>query len=144
MEHILNELSLYLSKKVNADIVTAYIPQFGYLIAIERCEQNKNKNQDIYLALEIVFQTSTTNYYKNDTMLEMDSKYGDLYTLIRDKEIEILYKLKSEIMPLLNKLLTSYPHIGHIDMMICFANVCLKNKFSKPVIIEDEDGKHID
>lgn len=77
-------------------------------------------------------------------MLEMDSKYGDLYTLIRDKEIEVLYKLKSEIMPLLNKLLTSYPHIGHIDMMICFANVCLKNKFSKPVIIEDEDGKHID
>lgn len=25
-------------------------------------------------------------------------------------------------------------------MMICFANVCFKNKFCKPVIIEDEDG----
>ncbi|GAV26905.1 hypothetical protein PMKS-000366 [Pichia membranifaciens] len=106
MEHILNELSLDLSKKAKADIVTAYIPQFGYLHAIERRDQNKNRNQDIYLALERVFQTSTTNYYKNDTMLEMDSKYGDLYSLIRDKEIEILYKLKSEIMPLLNKLLT--------------------------------------
>ena len=83
----------------------------------------------------------TTNYYKNDMMLEIDSKYWDFYSLNKYKEFEIPYKLKSKIMPLSNRLPISYPLIGHINVMMFFPKVSFENKFIKPMIIDKEDGK---
>lgn len=137
LEEILNNISQELTNSANIDIITAYIPQFGYLIAIEREELRGDETEN--LQIELIFQTSTTNYYKNDLMVEMDNKYGDLYSLIRDKEIEILYALKDAIIPDLKKLLISYSYIGHIDVLICFANVALHNNFCKPYVIDEDN-----
>lgn len=142
MEKTLNEISIKLSKESNLDIVTAYIPQFGYLIAIERKEGNDMLQ--VGLDLKIVFQTSTTNYYKNDLMYSMDKSFGDLYSLIRDKEIEILYGLKSEIIGDLKQLIKPYALIGHIDVMIRFAIVSLNNNFCKPQIQDNENESTIE
>lgn len=134
MEQILNNISRELSKESKCDIVTAYIPQFGYLIAIENDENDEHSK---YADFDMVFQTSTTKYYKNDMMLEMDEKVGDLYSLIRDKEIEILHNLKLNIIDDLDVLIHSYNFVGHIDVMICFAKVSLENNFCKPEMIQN-------
>lgn len=142
MEKILNDISIKLSRESKLDIVTAYIPQFGYLVAIERKEINETSK--FYFNLELIFQTSTTNYYKNDLMHSLDKNFGDLYSLIRDKEIEILYGLKSEIIGDLEQLLKPYEVIGHIDVMIRFAYVSLNNNFCKPQIEDDENDSKIE
>ena len=135
MENILLKTSNQLTNRFGTEIITAYIPQFGYLIAIEKGNENNE-----YEGFEIVFNTSTTFYYKNETMREMDERFGDLYSLIRDKEIEILYELKNRLVNKgLNNILDVYPFIGEIDVMICFALVSKNFNLTKPEIIDDDD-----
>ena len=137
MENILLETSNQLTNRFGTEIITAYIPQFGYLIAIEKGNENNE-----YEGFEIVFNTSTTFYYKNETMREMDERFGDLYSLIRDKEIEVLYELKNRLVNKgLNNILDVYPFIGEIDVMICFALVSKNFNLTRPEIIDDDDDE---
>jgi DNA mismatch repair protein MSH5 len=132
MENILSDIALNLKNQTGLDTVTAYIPQFGYLIAIEKGEHNEP-------GFELIFTTSTTYYYKNDIMTEMDTKFGDLYSLIRDKEIEILQQLKDKIIYKLTRFISVYELIGHIDVLICFAIVSINNGFSKPELLSSNE-----
>ncbi len=143
MEMSLSNVSKDLGLQVGIEIVIAYIPQFGYLIAIEKEESGGTR---VFSGFEQVFSTSTTTYYKNDTMTGMDLEFGDLYTLLRDKEIDILYALKNRLLNSerfnINAAVKLYPYIGHMDVMICFAIVSKDYFFNKPKICTEE-GKRI-
>lgn len=132
LETIFQDISYKLTKQLGVEVILAYIPQFGYLIAImkEEVEELNLGNN-----FEFIFKTETTKYYKNEKMIQMDQNYGDLYSLIRDKEIEILINLKNQIIDDVAKLIPCYTDIGHIDVLICFANVSLSHKFNKPNIV---------
>lgn len=144
MEKILFDISCNLKNMTCLDIVTAYIPQFGYLIAIEKSENNQSDVDKF--DFDLIFTTATTFYYKNDTMVKLDTKYGDLYSLIRDKEIEILFSLKNKVLNDVTKLVSVYEFIGHIDILICFALVSINHKFNKPILLpnNEENNKIID
>lgn len=137
MEHILGEKAFELKSLTGLDLVIAYIPQFGYLVAVER----HSKTLDSLQSFDLVFTTSTTYYYKDQSMLEMDSNYGDLYSLIRDKEVEILFELQANLFEYgLENLIISYQYIGEIDVLLRFALVSYENNFNKPELIEEEAG----
>lgn len=137
MEQILSEKASRLRRLTGLDLMIAYIPQFGYLVAIEKQYIMSHSLE----SFDLVFTTSTTYYYKDQNMLEMDTNYGDLYSLIRDKEIEILYNLQTSLFAYgLENLVIGYQFIGEMDVFIRFALVSYENNFCKPEMFEDEPG----
>ncbi|GMF12788.1 unnamed protein product [[Candida] boidinii] len=103
MEIILDGTAKEISRrfdKMVADIITvAYIPQLGFLVALDSNEETEEFiDANITSSWFEVFSTGTTKYFKNETVEALDSKFGDVYSLICDAEIDILSILQDEIM----------------------------------------------
>lgn len=142
MEIILDDTAKEISRrfdKIVADIFTvAYIPQLGFLVALDSNEETKEFiDANITSSWFEVFSTGTTKYFKNETVEALDSKFGDVYSLICDAEIDILSILQDEIMKHSNILLKVYNAIGDIDMMISLAKASLHLGFNRPTMVEE-------
>ncbi|GME87443.1 unnamed protein product [[Candida] boidinii] len=142
MEIILDGTAKEISRrfdKMVADIITvAYIPQLGFLVALDSNEETEEFiDANITSSWFEVFSTGTTKYFKNETVEALDSKFGDVYSLICDAEIDILSILQDEIMKHSDILLKVYNAIGDIDMMISLAKASLHLGFNRPTMVEE-------
>jgi DNA mismatch repair protein MSH5 len=129
----------------NDTLNVVYIPQLGYLISID--------NYFIEYAPKgwtEVFQTATTAYYKDETMEQMDEDYGDIYQLMVDYEIEIVYGLQSRFAD--EKCSLMLLKIGslfaELDCFLSLTSVSILHDFVRPKMCEDpilfiEKGRHI-
>ncbi|CCF56394.1 hypothetical protein KAFR_0B00960 [Kazachstania africana CBS 2517] len=124
-----------------------YIPQLGYLVSI---------GQSLALNLEILsdfgwreeFRTDTHVYFKNDDVLKLDEKFGDIYTVISDLEIEVLYSLQKEVLEETILLQKCNKLFAELDVLASFAQVSFIRGYTEPELIleqcsiEIKGGRH--
>lgn len=78
---------------------TIYIPQLGFLVSREITHNViTHDTTDVCLPSDWkeVFATSTHLYYKSPEVRQLDDAYGDVHTLIIDREIEIIQLLQEK------------------------------------------------
>lgn len=118
-------------------INAVYIPQLGYLVAIDvSLEPLLLRADDV--KWEEIFRTSTNIYYKNDEVLKLDAQFGDVYALISDLEIEILYSLQNEILKEKEMICAYRSLLTEVEVLLSFAYVSVTRGYVEPELSDTE------
>jgi DNA mismatch repair protein MSH5 len=145
-EHIANEVPATLDSKVNV----IFFPQIGFLISIRLSEHTgtgvfEGTDQDPW---EKMFSTEANAYYKNTLMGQLDQRFGDMYTRICDKEIEIVQELGERVLQYEDLLNTVSDVAGELDCHVALAKGAIMYNLSRPSISEQnvlkiKGGRHL-
>jgi len=154
LESMLSAIGREIAKTVPASfqptLNVIYFPQIGFLISVQR-EPDVNgislldSNDEPW---ERIFTTNQIEYYKNSEMREMDERFGDLWTAICDKEIDIIHELAQGVLEH-EELLTKVSDIcGELDCLLALAQGARQYKLCRPRmttdnIIQIKGGRHI-
>lgn len=134
---------------IDESLVNAvYIPQLGYMVTLEvGFEWSELLVQG--LQWEEIFRTETSIYYKNDSVNELDNRFGDVHSLIFDLEIEILHSFQNSLLDQ-RDMMCLYRHLlCELEVLISFANVSESRNYVEPELFEDdcilevEEGRHV-
>lgn len=146
LEITLHDLAYELSKeyRIEEDLVNVvYIPQLGYLVSVDI-------EPDFVFpeAWDEIFRTATHIYFKDHYMNQMDTEYGDVYQLIIDFEIELLYQLQTEVLEFSGILHVLGSSFAELDCYLSLASSAILYDFCEPTIVEEdsiisiERGRH--
>ncbi|KAF8420824.1 DNA mismatch repair protein MutS [Tirmania nivea] len=125
-----------LPEDVAAILNVVYFPQLGYLIVISADPQTGESNY-VGDGWEFQFSTATSFYYKNPQMREMDEYLGDMYGLICDREIELVYELQVEVLKHEDVLIASSHVLSELDCLLSLAEGAAKYKYCHPLMTEE-------
>ena len=154
LESMLSAIGREIAKTVPANfqptLNVIYFPQIGFLISVQRepdvdAISLLDSNDEPW---ERIFTTNQIEYYKNSEMREMDERFGDLWTAICDKEIDIIHELAQEVLEH-EKLLTNVSDIcGELDCLLALTQGARQYKLCRPKmttdnIIQIHAGRHI-
>lgn len=127
-----------------------YFPQIGFLISVQREPGTEGVpfldiNDEPW---ERIFATDQMEYYKSSEMREMDERFGDLWTSICEKEIEIIHSLAQDILEHEPLLTTVSDICGELDSLLALAQGARQYKLTRPQITTDniiqiKAGRHI-
>ncbi|KAL5002701.1 muts domain V-domain-containing protein [Aspergillus recurvatus] len=97
---------------------------------------------------ELIFITENRAYFKDFRMREMDEELGDIYGLICEKEIEIVYDLAQRVLQYEKVLAEASDVCGEIDSLLAMtqAVTCynlVRPKMSENNIIKIKGGRHL-
>lgn len=153
LDALLTEVSKVLADHVpqsSAVLNIIYFPQLGFLIA---CSIGSDSGSSMFDGDQVpgwdrVFTNGDTGYYKSPEMNEMDQKFGDLYTMICDREIEILHGLAQSILQYDDILLAVLELSGDLDCMLALAQGARQYRLCRPKITKENvvnisGGRHI-
>ncbi|KAG5418993.1 hypothetical protein I9W82_003712 [Candida metapsilosis] len=146
LESILQDCSHQLMSMHSQNFNTVYIPQLGFLVSIDIV--NSASDLNLPTELEQVFVTPTNAYYKCDKVHELDEKYGDVHTLINDREIEIVQGLQEEVLNYEEKILEVIDNLVELDCLCSLAEVSALQEFTFPTLtngfeLKITNGRHI-
>ncbi|TID21742.1 mismatch repair protein 5 [Venturia nashicola] len=154
LDSILTEVGKSIEERVpatlHAQINIIYFPQIGFLISLRADTDAGSESLDSepLESWERMFTTEECTYYKSSHMREMDQKYGDIWSMICDKEIEIVHELAQNVLQYEELLTTVSDICGELDSMIALALGAKQYKLCRPSltkhnIIRVEGGRHI-
>ncbi|RDI85632.1 hypothetical protein Vi05172_g4312 [Venturia inaequalis] len=154
LDSILTEVGKSIEEKVpatlHAQINIIYFPQIGFLISLRADTDagSESMGSEPLESWERMFTTEECTYYKSSHMREMDQKYGDLWSMICDKEIEIVHELAESILQYEELLTTVSDICGELDSMIALAIGAKQYRLCRPSLTKDniiriEGGRHI-
>ncbi|KAL2818281.1 muts domain V-domain-containing protein [Aspergillus granulosus] len=97
---------------------------------------------------ELIFITENWAYFKDFRMRERDEKLGDIFGLICEKEIEIVYELAQRVLWYDKVLVEASDVCGEIDSLLALAQGATFYNLVRPRIVEDniiktKGGRHI-
>ncbi|KAH3686926.1 hypothetical protein WICPIJ_002087 [Wickerhamomyces pijperi] len=145
LEIVLHDLAYELSKEyqIHDDLLNVvYIPQLGYLVSVD-----VDLEFEFPEAWDEVFRTATNIYFKDQYMNQMDTEYGDVYQLIIDFEIELLYELQTKILEYSVVLHGLGACFAELDCYLALATSAILYGFCEPEMVEEpvlliERGRH--
>jgi DNA mismatch repair protein MSH5 len=153
LDALLTEVSKVLADQIPRGTSTLniiYFPQLGFLIS---CIDDVDPEPGEFPGDEIAgwdraFTDGGVAYYKSPEMTEMDQKFGDLYSMICDKEIEILHNLAQSILQYDDILITVSELAGDLDCLLALAQGAKNYRLVRPKITEHNvvditGGRHI-
>lgn len=154
LDSILTEVGKSIEERVpatlHAQINIIYFPQIGFLISLRADTDTGSESleSEPLESWERMFTTEECTYYKSSHMREMDQKYGDLWSMICDKEIEIVHELAESVLQYEELLTTVSDICGELDSMIALALGAKQYKLCRPSLTNDniiriEGGRHI-
>jgi DNA mismatch repair protein MSH5 len=154
LEALLNLISTEVGRSIPTSIKpilnVIYFPQIGFLIAAAKTpDLDEDRLMDMNAqAWERVFSTADEEYFKNGKMRDLDDRFGDIWTLLCDKEIEIIHALAQEILEYEGILSTISDICGELDSLVALAQGAKQYKLVRPHITEDNviqirGGRHI-
>ena len=120
----------------------SYIPQQGFLLVISNeklLEKNDDRAQfEFQNDLTFVFNNEQKYFYKNNLMLYLDKKFGDLVSDINNLERKIMYDLQLAI--------CDYSYIysilidlcSELDVCLAFSKVAAEFNYVKPTFDIDK------
>ena len=153
IEDLLSKVAEKLREDIPAglpqDLKTVYFPQIGFLIALP-------KDREAGIALfegledenwENMFSSENVVYYKDDRMRQMDEHFGDIYTQICDREIEIIHELAMEVLKFQESLEQASEACAELDCLLALAEGAKRYSFNRPRMTQDnvlqiEEGRH--
>ncbi|ROW11409.1 hypothetical protein VMCG_01390 [Cytospora schulzeri] len=157
LESFLNEVAAHLITEV-PEWAQQYVkncifyPQIGFLTVVSLDPETGRGNYEgeglVDDSWERMFVTGGDIFYKNRRMKELDGQYGDLYCMIVDKEIEIIYELGVRILQYEQALDEASDLCGELDSLLALALGAEKYKLTVPQmtttnIIQIEGGRNL-
>ncbi|KAJ5682222.1 DNA mismatch repair protein MutS core [Penicillium macrosclerotiorum] len=118
LKRVAIEIATTIPEELDIDVNVIYFPQLGFNIAIPLNDRGQAQYSNAHENWEIVFVTETRAYFKDFRMRELDNKLGDIYGLICEKEIEIVYDLAQRILHYENVLVEASDVCGDLDSHI--------------------------
>ncbi|KAL8810476.1 MAG: hypothetical protein Q9200_002548 [Gallowayella weberi] len=122
IEDLLNKTSRNIAETVPAqyslDLNVIFFPQIGFLISIPIDPETGRGNYEGPIddgGWDRIFSTRSRVYYKDYRMRELDETLGDMYAVICDKEIEIIYNLGQEVLEFAEMLTEASDVCGELD-----------------------------
>ncbi|KAI9883832.1 MAG: Translation elongation factor 1 beta [Watsoniomyces obsoletus] len=137
---------------VNSDLNVIYFPQIGFLILLPLdINTGRGMNEDLFDpegSWVRMFSTDAEVYYKSHEMRELDQHFGDIYGIICDKEIEIIYHLAQRVLAHEEIIRTCSTICGELDSLCALAHGAKTYKLTRPVVtkanvIQIEGGRHL-
>lgn len=157
LESFLNEVAAHLITEI-PEWAQQYVkncifyPQIGFLTVVSLDPETGRGNYEgeglVDDLWERMFVTDGDIYYKNRRMKELDGQYGDLYCMIVDKEIEIIYELGIRILEYEEALDEASDLCGELDSLLALALGADKYKLTAPQLtttnmIQIEGGRNL-
>ncbi|KAL2871981.1 MutS family protein MSH5 [Aspergillus lucknowensis] len=151
LDSLLRQVAIEIASTIPAsfdiDVNVIYFPQLGFNIAIPLTngEAAYNGSADGW---ELIFMTENRAYFKDFKMKEMDEKLGDIYGLICEKEIEIVYDLAQRVLQFERVLVEASDVCGEIDSLLAMAQAVTSYNLVCPKMVQDniikiKGGRHI-
>ncbi|OPB43495.1 Regulation of HR towards crossover [Trichoderma guizhouense] len=128
-----------------------FLPQLGFLTVVEQDSQQTNGGFDLECTNDGQWKKSFVDnekaYYKNRHMTDLDNQYGDIYSQISDREVEVMQKLAVDIIAQENTLLAAATICGEFDALLALAIGATKYGWNAPQmttenIIDIKGGRH--
>ncbi|KAH0532401.1 hypothetical protein TsFJ059_001095 [Trichoderma semiorbis] len=128
-----------------------FLPQLGFLTVVEQDSQQMNGGFDLECTNDGQWKKSFVDnekaYYKNRHMTDLDNQYGDIYSQISDREVEVMQKLAVDIIAQENTLLAAATICGEFDALLALAIGATKYGWNAPQmttenIIDITGGRH--
>ncbi|KAJ5082300.1 DNA mismatch repair protein MutS core [Penicillium argentinense] len=147
LKHVAIDIAMTIPEDMEIDVNVIYFPQLGFNIAIPL----NDREQPTYSGTddwELVFTTENRAYFKDFRMRELDEKLGDIYGLICEKEIEIVYDLAQRVLQYEDMLIEASDVCGDLDSLLAFTQSASFYKLTRPRmvpenIIKIKSGRHL-
>ncbi|KAK2760737.1 MutS protein msh5 [Arachnomyces sp. PD_36] len=152
MDSLLDEVAVNIAstipEEVGIDINVIYFPQLGFSIAVPLDESGRATYDGGDEGWDQVFTTENRAYFKDFRMREMDEKLGDMYGLICEKEIELVYELAQNILTYENMLVEASDICGELDSLLALAQGAnlyklVRPQVVRPNVIDIKGGRHL-
>ncbi|KNG86389.1 DNA mismatch repair protein Msh5 [Aspergillus nomiae NRRL 13137] len=148
LKQVAIDIASTIPESLDIDVNVIYFPQLGFNIAIplnDRGEATFTGSDDDW---ELIFVTENRAYFKDFRMREMDEKLGDIYGLICEKEIEIVYELAQKVLQYEKVLLEASDICGHIDSLLAMSQAASFYSLTRPKLVREnvisiKGGRHI-
>jgi DNA mismatch repair protein MSH5 len=144
LSHVVNHVAAKVPAELGWKINVIFFPQIGFLISTQVEDGTSTAGQHEYFAgptpddrWERMFATETHVYYKNSSMVELDTRFGDIYGNIRDKEIEVLQDLAQNVLEYEDLLLSCSEICGELDCLVALARGANQYNLSRPSVVEE-------
>ncbi|KAH0498691.1 hypothetical protein TgHK011_005931 [Trichoderma gracile] len=128
-----------------------FLPQLGFLTVVEQLYQQSGSSFDEECAGDGLWKKSFTDnevaYYKNRHMTELDEQYGDIYSQISDREVEVMQRLAMDVIVHEKTLLAAAATCGEFDALLALALGAAKYGWKAPQmttanILHIKGGRH--
>ncbi|KAL8718148.1 MAG: hypothetical protein Q9225_004683 [Loekoesia sp. 1 TL-2023] len=138
-------------QQYSLDLNVIFFPQIGFLISMKRDPRTGGVNYEgpgtDNGGWDRIFSTGDRVYYKDFRMRELDETLGDMYAMICDKEIEIIYSLGQEVLQYEGMLTKASDVCGELDSLLALARGAAMYRLTRPRITEDniihiKGGRH--
>nr|KIR86655.1 DNA mismatch repair protein MSH5 [Cryptococcus tetragattii IND107] len=148
LDATLNQVALMIYPQVppgiSSSVNVVYLPQLGYLAVIQADADEPPEMP----GWESRFHTEDRYYYKTIEMEDLDDHFGDLYTLMIEKEIEIIQRLVEHLKDYEISILRTVDIIAELDCILALARAARDLGLKRPVMREEpvlqiRKGRHI-
>ncbi|KAJ9303252.1 hypothetical protein DTO271G3_626 [Paecilomyces variotii] len=148
LKQVAIDVAMTIPEELDIDVNVIYFPQLGFNIAIPLTEDGIASYNGDEEEWEQMFVTENRAYFKDFRMREMDDKLGDIYGLICEKEIEIVYELAQKVLHFEEALLKASDICGELDSLLAMAQGAILYKLVCPRmrnenVIKVKGGRHL-
>ncbi|KAL4905989.1 hypothetical protein BDW74DRAFT_184936 [Aspergillus multicolor] len=148
LKQVAIEIATTIPASFDIDVNVIYFPQLGFNIAIPLTNAGEAAYNGADEGWELIFITENRAYFKDFRMREMDEKLGDVYGLICEKEIEIVYDLAQRILQYEKVVIEASDLCGEIDSLLAMAQAVTCYNLVCPRMVEDniikiKGGRHL-
>ncbi|KAL4886538.1 muts domain V-domain-containing protein [Aspergillus karnatakaensis] len=148
LKQVAIEIATTIPASFDIDVNVIYFPQLGFNIAIPLTNAGEAAYTGSDEGWELIFITENRAYFKDFRMREMDEKLGDIYGLVCEKEIEIVYDLAQRVLQYEKALIEASDVCGEIDSLLAMAQAVTSYNLVRPKITEDnminiKGGRHM-
>ncbi|PYI12502.1 DNA mismatch repair protein Msh5 [Aspergillus sclerotiicarbonarius CBS 121057] len=137
LKQVAIEIATTIPESYDIDVNVIYFPQLGFNIAIPLNEAGDPAYRGAEDDWDLMFLTENRAYFKDFRMREMDDKLGDIYGLICEKEIEIVYDLAQRVLQYEKVLLEASDICGQIDSLLAMAQAASLYKLIRPKMVQE-------
>ncbi|KAL4790251.1 DNA mismatch repair protein Msh5 [Aspergillus venezuelensis] len=148
LKQVAVEIATTIPASFDIDVNVIYFPQLGFNIAIPLTNAGDAAYDGSDDGWELIFVTENRAYFKDFRMREMDEKLGDIYGLICEKEIDIVYDLAQRVLQYEKVLMEASEVCGELDSLLTMTQAVACYNLVRPKLVEDnvisiKGGRHI-
>ena len=124
-----------------------YEPQMGFFLTLPATEPFFTEDTYLEYPLDYRFTADDLAHFKTQRTMELDNRYGDIYSDMKDRENEILLNLQSAVLKTTDTLLYILEGASILDCLLAFATVAGQNHYCRPTVnnsidIDIVNGRH--
>ncbi|KAJ6076301.1 hypothetical protein N7499_008282 [Penicillium canescens] len=148
LKHVALDIAATIPEVLDLDVNVIYFPQLGFNITIPLDDHGVAAYSGADNEWELMFITENRGYFKDYRMREMDETLGDIYGLICEKEIEIVYDLAQRVLRYENVLVDASDVCGEMDSLLALTQGASFYKLTRPRMVHDnvimiKGGRHL-